>query len=87
MIHSERPGQAIIDVWNGEFIAGPPKLLKPIVDLAGAKLDKYKDFVVDCDKVHTLPNVTIHFGDVTVTITAYDYVSKVSSLFYSNCFL
>lgn len=60
------------------YVRIPASKLQPLLDITGAKPDPdSKDrFLVDCERAGTLPNMTLHAGEKSLTLTASDYVIK-----------
>lgn len=60
------------------FVRIPAAKLQPLIEIMGAKPDSESKnrFLVDCERMPTLPNMTLHVGGKLLTLTARDYVVK-----------
>jgi len=72
------PQKVIIDSGTS-LLAGPPDAVSAIAKAAGATTVAGKEYVVDCSKVSSLPDLSIELGGKPFTLSANDYVIKASS--------
>ncbi|XP_006834280.1 PREDICTED: renin [Chrysochloris asiatica] len=64
---------AVVDT-GASFITGPTSSLKLLMDTLGAKELITNEYVVNCNQVPTLPDISFHFGGRAYTLTSEDYV-------------
>jgi hypothetical protein len=69
--------KAIIDSGTS-LLAGPPDAVSALAKQAGATSVMGKEYVVDCGKISSLPDLKIVLGGKTFTLTPDDYVLQVS---------
>jgi len=69
--------KAIIDSGTS-LLAGPKDTVAALAKQAGATSVMGKEFVIDCSKKSSLPDLTVTLGDKDFTLTADDYVLEVS---------
>jgi len=70
--------KAIIDSGTS-LLAGPKDQVSKIATAAGAKSIAGKEYVVDCSKVSSLPDLDITLGGKPFKLTASDYIIQASS--------
>ncbi|CAO2636908.1 Ren1 [Lemmus lemmus] len=63
---------AVVDT-GASYISGPTISMKLIMQALGAK-EQSTDYVVDCNQVPTLPDISFHLGGRAYTLTSADYV-------------
>ncbi|XP_058130992.1 renin [Dasypus novemcinctus] len=59
---------------GASFITGPTGSLRRLMETAGAKELSTSEYVVDCNQVPTLPDISFHLGGRAYTLTGADYV-------------
>ncbi|XP_049714428.1 renin [Elephas maximus indicus] len=64
---------AMVDT-GASFITGPTSSLKLLMDALGAKELITNEYVVNCNQVPTLPDISFHLGGRAYTLTSADYV-------------
>jgi len=69
--------KAIIDSGTS-MLAGPTDAVKKLADTVGATSLMGKEYVVDCSKVSSLPNLEVTLGGQSFTLTSTDYVLQMS---------
>merc|ERR1719169_121402 len=70
--------KAIIDSGTS-LLAGPKEQVAALAAKAGATLLMGKEYVIDCSKKASLPNLEVTLGGKAFTLTPDDYVLSVSS--------
>jgi len=71
--------QAIVDSGTS-LLAGPSKETTKINQAIGATPIVGGEYMVSCDRVHTLPNIDFMLSNVKYTLTPNDYILKVSQM-------
>jgi len=69
--------KAIIDSGTS-LLAGPVDAVNALAKQAGATSLMGKEFIIDCNKTATLPDLTVVLGGKPFVLTAKDYVLQVS---------
>ncbi|XP_007954224.1 renin [Orycteropus afer afer] len=64
---------AVVDT-GASFITGPTSSLKLLMETLGAKELITNEYVVNCNQVPTLPDISFHLGGRAYTLTSTDYV-------------
>ncbi|XP_004578790.2 renin isoform X2 [Ochotona princeps] len=64
---------AVVDT-GASYISGPTGSLRLLMDALGAKEQSSDEYVVNCNQVHMLPDVSFHLGGRAYTLTSADYV-------------
>ncbi|KAM6218301.1 renin [Rhynchocyon petersi] len=64
---------AVVDT-GASFITGPTSSLKLLMETLGAKELGSNEYVVNCNQVPTLPDISFHLGGRAYTLTSGDYV-------------
>merc|ERR1712217_779507 len=70
--------KAIIDSGTS-LLAGPPEQVAALAKQVGATSVLGKEYVVDCSKKSSLPDLKVTLGGQEFTLTSNDYVLQVSS--------
>merc|ERR1712070_601100 len=70
--------KAIIDSGTS-LLAGPKDMVTKIATAAGATSLAGKEYIVDCSKVSSLPDLDITLGGKPFKLTASDYIIQASS--------
>merc|ERR1712039_1169639 len=70
--------KAIIDSGTS-LLAGPTSAVKALANQVGATSLMGKEYVIDCSKISSLPDLVVVLGGQTFTLTGKDYVLQVSS--------
>ncbi|XP_045154199.1 renin [Echinops telfairi] len=66
---------AVVDT-GASFITGPTSSLMVLMDRLGAKELISSEYVVDCNQVPTLPDISFHFGGRAYTLSSEDYLDS-----------
>ena len=77
--------RAVLDTGTS-LLAGPVADVAAIAKLVGAQPLINNEYLMDCSKVPTLPNITISMGGHTFTLQGSDYVIDVENL-HIECLL
>ncbi|XP_038205951.1 renin [Arvicola amphibius] len=64
---------AVVDT-GASYISGPTISMRLIMQALGAKEQSTDEYVVDCNQVPTLPDISFHLGGRAYTLTSADYV-------------
>eukprot|EP00928_Gymnodinium_smaydae_P051503 TRINITY_DN3505_c0_g1_i1.p1 TRINITY_DN3505_c0_g1~~TRINITY_DN3505_c0_g1_i1.p1 ORF type:complete len:766 (+),score=190.47 TRINITY_DN3505_c0_g1_i1:168-2465(+) len=72
------PQKAIIDSGTS-LLAGPKEAVDALAKQVGATSVMGKEYVIDCSKKSSLPDLTVVLGGSTFTLTPDDYILSVSS--------
>ncbi|XP_040841186.1 renin isoform X1 [Ochotona curzoniae] len=64
---------AVVDT-GASYISGPTSSLRLLMDALGAKEQSSDEYVVNCNQVPMLPDVSFHLGGRAYTLTSTDYV-------------
>ncbi|XP_051677121.1 renin [Oryctolagus cuniculus] len=64
---------AVVDT-GASYISGPTSSLRLLTEALGAKEQSSDEYVVNCNQVPTLPDVSFHLGGRAYTLTSRDYV-------------
>ncbi|XP_004625450.1 renin [Octodon degus] len=64
---------AVVDT-GASYISGPTSSLRLIMEALGAKEQSTYEYVVNCNQVPSLPDISFHLGDRAYTLTSADYV-------------
>ncbi|XP_055974787.1 renin [Sorex fumeus] len=73
--------KAVVDT-GASYISGPTSSLRVLMDTLGAKELSNYEYVVSCNQLPTLPNISFHLGNSAYTLTSFDYALLQDS--YSN---
>ncbi|XP_003220414.1 renin [Anolis carolinensis] len=68
---------AAVDTGSS-FITGPASAVSILMKSIGATLLEERDYVVECKKIHLLPDISFHLGDRSYTLSGYAYVLQYS---------
>ncbi|KAJ7333013.1 hypothetical protein JRQ81_015193 [Phrynocephalus forsythii] len=68
---------AAVDTGSS-FITGPASAVSVLMKDIGATLLEERDYVVECKKIHLLPDISFHLGDRTYTLSGPDYILQHS---------
>uniref|UniRef100_I3MP68 renin n=1 Tax=Ictidomys tridecemlineatus TaxID=43179 RepID=I3MP68_ICTTR len=64
---------AVVDT-GASYISGPTSSLRLVMEALGAKEQSTDEYVVNCNQVPTLPDISFHLGGRAYTLTSADYV-------------
>ncbi|XP_022449001.1 renin isoform X2 [Delphinapterus leucas] len=64
---------AVVDT-GASYISGPTSSLRLLMETLGAKELSTDEYVVNCNQVPTLPDISFHLGGRAYTLTSADYV-------------
>ncbi|KAI5168926.1 Renin [Manis pentadactyla] len=64
---------AVVDT-GASYISGPTSSLRLLMENLGAKELSTNEYVVNCNQVPTLPDISFHLGGRAYTLTSADYV-------------
>ncbi|XP_045039345.1 renin [Desmodus rotundus] len=64
---------AVVDT-GASYISGPTSSLRLLMETLGAKELSTDEYVVNCNQVATLPDISFHLGGRAYTLTSADYV-------------
>ncbi|XP_069897561.1 renin isoform X3 [Dipodomys merriami] len=64
---------AVVDT-GASYISGPTSSLRLIMEALGAKEQSADEYVVNCNEVPTLPDISFHLGGRAYTLTSGDYI-------------
>ncbi|XP_037352993.1 renin isoform X3 [Talpa occidentalis] len=64
---------AVVDT-GASYISGPTSSLRLLMETLGAKELSTDEYVVNCNQVPTLPDISFHLGGRDYTLTSADYV-------------
>ncbi|XP_046320939.1 renin isoform X2 [Marmota monax] len=64
---------AVVDT-GASYISGPTSSLRLVMEALGAKEQRTDEYVVNCNQVPTLPDISFHLGGRAYTLTSADYV-------------
>ncbi|XP_035871338.1 renin isoform X1 [Phyllostomus discolor] len=64
---------AVVDT-GASYISGPTSSLRLLMETLGAKELSTDEYVVNCNQVTTLPDISFHLGGRAYTLTSADYV-------------
>ncbi|XP_049626623.1 renin [Suncus etruscus] len=68
---------AVVDT-GASYISAPTSSLHLLMDTLGAKERSTNDYVVNCNQVPTMPDISFHLGGRAYTLTSADYVLQES---------
>ncbi|KAH0618859.1 hypothetical protein JD844_018368 [Phrynosoma platyrhinos] len=68
---------AAVDTGSS-FITGPASAVSILMKAIGATLLEETDYVVECKKIHLLPDISFHLGDRSYTLSGHAYVLQHS---------
>ncbi|XP_012872849.1 PREDICTED: renin [Dipodomys ordii] len=68
---------AVVDT-GASYISAPTSSLRLIMEALGAKEQSADEYVVNCNEVPTLPDISFHLGGRAYTLTGGDYVLQDS---------
>ncbi|XP_042319525.1 renin [Sceloporus undulatus] len=68
---------AAVDTGSS-FITGPASAVSILMKTIGATLLEDTDYVVECKKIHLLPDISFHLGDRSYTLSGHAYVLQHS---------
>ncbi|XP_053101347.1 renin [Hemicordylus capensis] len=60
------------------FITGPASSVSILMKAIGATLMEEKDYVIECNKIHLLPDISFHLGEKTYPLSGSAYVLQHS---------
>ncbi|KAG8132094.1 hypothetical protein E2320_009975 [Naja naja] len=68
---------AAIDTGTS-LISGPASSVSVLMKSIGATLVEEENYVIECKKIHLLPDISFHLGDMTYSLSSSTYVLKHS---------
>ncbi|XP_020038773.1 renin [Castor canadensis] len=68
---------AVVDT-GASYISGPTSSLRLVMEALGAEEQSTDEYVVNCNKVPTLPDISFHLGGRAYILTSADYVLQDS---------
>ncbi|XP_044122279.1 renin [Neovison vison] len=71
-------GCMVVVDTGASYISGPTSSLRLLMDTLGAKELSTNEYVVNCNQVPTLPDISFHLGGRAYTLTSSDYVLQDS---------
>ncbi|XP_039196635.1 renin [Crotalus tigris] len=77
---------AAIDTGSS-FVSGPASSISVLMKTIGATLVEEEDYVIECKKIHLLPDISFHLGDMTYPLSSSTYVLKHSKYGKELCTL
>ncbi|XP_006751484.1 renin isoform X1 [Leptonychotes weddellii] len=69
-------GCMVVVDTGASYISGPTSSLRLLMDTLGAKELSTNEYVVNCNQVPTLPDISFHLGGRAYTLTSADYVLR-----------
>nr|XP_055190184.1 renin isoform X4 [Nyctereutes procyonoides] len=70
-------GCMVVVDTGASYISGPTSSLRLLMDTLGAQELSTNEYVVNCNQVPTLPDISFHLGGRAYTLTSVDYVLQV----------
>ncbi|XP_048962997.1 renin isoform X1 [Canis lupus dingo] len=70
-------GCMVVVDTGASYISGPTSSLRLLMDTLGAQELSTNEYVVNCNQVPTLPDISFHLGGRAYTLTSKDYVLQV----------
>ncbi|CAK7309157.1 REN [Vulpes lagopus] len=67
-------GCMVVVDTGASYISGPTSSLRLLMDTLGAQELSTNEYVVNCNQVPTLPDISFHLGGRAYTLTSVDYV-------------
>lgn len=78
------PVSAIVDTGTS-LLTGPTDVIKKIQDAIGAVEFVNGEYLMDCNKIPSLPDVTISLGGQDFVLKGSDYILKITNMGVSEC--